>query len=645
MRFKERIQVFFDKPFLSLILTLFFFFGLLTLGFIESYFFFTKSNYPISDSTSRQIISSDIFLGDIPKNDEGSWDFGKMHKVYWQTSDIWVSTEELKKISEEAYLWMRVGVEKKSHPFDGEAYVLGRHEGAAFEVYDEDGNKLFQYGNTEDPSSVPKQFFIKYDWIKVPNPNTSYFYVRFLHKPGFLFSLSAIHNQIGDQWKILKSFAFQNLLPLSFNLFFITVGLISSLIYFIEFKKRYNLVLDFAAFCFLFGLFGLLKNEFFLFLVDNNSYLFMIPFFASNFVFIPMHSGLRRLFGSGKHYLIDIFLILNIIIATTMSVLGFFINHSSSVLFFFIEIRFFLILFSLFNIFVPIYVCYHKWKEGNKEAFGHTIGFSLTFVLIIIEIYFSFNDVPGMTNVVYWGVLFGVLSQGFALERAIFSHRQQALVYREDYLKVEKSLKESQLKTLQTKMSPHYLFNSLNTIHALHTVKPELVAESILRLANNYRFISDKTDRDWISFEEEWSFLEDYLHIQKLRFFDTIQIELKKSGDFSNVFLPPLVLQPIIENSFKHGFRSSEQNQLMIFIHAKMVTDEHVSITIYDNGSGISDEILMDEGKIYARSLGSIRERLSLLYKKFNFEITKNFPQGTRTTVEIFLTSKVSKTP
>lgn len=642
MKLGERLSHLLEKPYLSLIITIFFLFGLLVVGLVEAVYLIKENLNSKKPNHSRFITRADLFVGDIPKSEDGNWDFKKMNKVHWQASDLWESSELLRKVAEQPYIWMRAELEQNDEFTTKDPFVLARHEGSAFNVFDDEGILLYSFGNTEDPSSVPNQFYVNYNWVKVPNPKIKYFYIRFLHKEGFLFSLYAIQNRIGDQWEILKSFAFQNILPLSFNFFFITVGLICALIYIIEFKKSYNLVLDFASFCFLFGLFGLAKNDFFLFLLENNIYLFMLPFFASNFVFIPMLSGLRRLFGPGKYFLIDIFIFLNILIGLFVSGLSFFINSSSSILFFFIEIRFPLMIFSVLNIIVPVFVCYQKWKEGNREALGHTIGFSLTLVLVCLEIFYAISDVSGITDLVYWGVLFGVLSQGFALERAIFSNRQKAQSAMENLLKVEKSLKESQLKTLQTKMSPHYLFNSLNTIHALHTFKPELVPESILRLANNYRFISDKTDRDWIRFEEEWNFLEDYLHIQKLRFFDTIQIELKKTGDFSEVSLPPLVLQPIIENSFKHGFRKSEQEQLMIFIHAKMVNQDHLNITIYDNGSGIPEEILSDESKIFGRSLGSIKERLSLLYKKFTFEIGKNFPQGTRTTLDIYLSSRVT---
>ncbi len=644
MRLGERFSYFLERPYLSLTITVFFLVGLLGVGLVEALYLLKENLNSKRPNHSRFITKADIFVGDIPKSDNGSYDFKKMHKVHWQSSDIWEPSELLREIADQPYIWMRVELEENEEFTIKDPFALARHEGSAFDVFDDEGTHLYSFGNTEDSSTVPNQFYVRYDWIKIPNPNIKYFYIRFLHKQGFLFSITPIQNRIGDQWEILKSFAFQNILPLSFNFFFITVGLICTLIYIIEFKKKYNLVLDFASFCFLFGLFGLAKNDFFLFLLENNFYLFTLPFFASNFVFIPMLSGLRRLFGSGKYFLIDIFIFLNILIGLLVSILSLLINSSSDILFFFIEIRFALMIFSVLNIIVPVLVCYHKWRAGNREALGHTIGFSLTLILVCLEIFYAISDVSGITDLVYWGVLFGVLSQGFALERAIFSNRQKAQSAMEDLLKVEKSLKEVQLKTLQTKMSPHYLFNSLNTIHALHTFKPELVAESILRLANNYRFISDKTDRDWIRFEEEWNFLEDYLHIQKLRFFDTIQIELRKTGDFSEVSLPPLVLQPIIENSFKHGFRKSEQDQLMIFIHAKMVNQDHVNITIYDNGSGISDEVLYDESKIFGRSLGSIRERLSLLYKKFRFEIGKNFPQGTRTTLEIYLSSRVTKT-
>lgn len=627
---------FLEKPTLSICLL-----SLVVTVSITSYFYSVLK--PTDSSLSEYYLTenTEYFVGDIPADDNGEIDFQKMHKVYWESVSGWINDTELQRITDSEFIWLRC----KAFPNpkeNEELYILLEHSGLNIEIFTEYGDSVFKYGEFLEQEKLPNIFQSKFDWVKIPNDDSKYYYLRLYHKKGILFIITIIENLVGKQTALYREIALKNLTTIFFHSFFLMIGIICALVYFIELKKKYNILLDFAAFSLCFGLLGLSSNVLIRYLFTNSETLFILTTISSNFVFVPMLSGVRRLFGGGSYRVLDILIYINVFICSLTTILVFslpFFDLSHSLL---ISSRSFFILFNLINILGPIYITYETWNKGNPEAFGHFIGFSITLFLVILEIYLGIksND-NSNSKVVLWGVLFGVISQGFALERTIFANRQKAQLYKEDLLKAEKSLKESQLKTLQTKMSPHYLFNSLNTIHALHKIKPELIGDAILSLANNYRFISDRTDRDWIPFEEEWNFLEDYLHLQKLRFYDTIQIDFKKSGDFSSVVLPPLLLQPIIENSFKHGFRGSADEQFQLFIHAKMVRDSVFSFVVYDNGIGIPEELLADKGKLLERSLGNIKERLKNLYSEFSFEVTRNYPEGARTEIEIILTSRV----
>ncbi|EOQ90200.1 histidine kinase [Leptospira yanagawae serovar Saopaulo str. Sao Paulo = ATCC 700523] len=632
------ISRFLEKPYLSICLLF-----LITVVSITSYVYSIFK--PKDSSISEYYLSenAEYFVGDIPKDDTGKIDFQKMHKVHWLSSSGWINDDEFKRITDSEYIWLRS--KAFSEVENEDLHFLLEHAGLNIEIFNENGDTIFKYGEFSDPKYLPNIFQSKFSWVKIPNDGSKFYYLRLFHKKGILFSITIIENLIGKQTALYREIALKNVTAIFFHSFFLMIGIICAFVYFIEYKKQYNILLDFSSFSLCFGILGLTSNEFIRYLFTNTQTLYILSIIASNFVFIPMLSGVRRLFGSGSFRVLDILIYGDVVICSLTTILVFslpFSDISHSLL---ISTRSFFILFNLLNIIGPIFITYESWKKGNKEAFGHFIGFSITLVLVILEIIMAikYNDTTP-TGIVFWGVLFGVISQGFALERMLFTERQKALLYKEDLLKAEKTLKESQLKTLQTKMNPHYLFNSLNTIHALHKIKPELIGDAIMSLANNYRFISDRTDRDWIPFEEEWSFLEDYLHLQKLRFYDTIQIDFKKSGDFSNVVLPPLLLQPIIENSFKHGFRGSSEGQLQLFIHAKMIKDSVFSFVVYDNGTGIPEDLISDKQKLMSRSLGNIKERLKNLYSEFQFDITRNYPEGTRTEIEIILTSKVLPT-
>ncbi|TGN17297.1 sensor histidine kinase [Leptospira idonii] len=579
---------------------------------------------------------SSYLLGDLPKNSEGKYEFDTFENLPWIVdTNIWMNTEELTNLAISRFVWMRVkavNIEDIENP-----YTLLEHAGAYFQVYTDKGDLLFQFGDEfeNDAVVIPSLLDTQFNWVSLDQKPDQYYYLRILHREGFLFGINSIENRIASQSTIYNKFANNNLIPLFLYSFFLMIGIICALVYFIGYKKRYFVLLDFSIFAFLFGLLGFSTNDYFRFLSTDRYSLFFISMIASNFVYIPMHSGLRRLFGPGKWYILDVLIYLNLIIGTASTVLCLNLDVSPEVHSFFIQIRYFLVLFSILNILGPIVVTFLSWRKGKAMALPHFIGFSATLILVVIEIYLAIRDQSGFTRVAYWGVLFGVFGQGLALEKMMFSNAQKLQESQANLFKTEKSLKEVQLKTLQTKMSPHYLFNSLNTIHALHKIKPELIGDAILRLANNYRFFSDKTDRDLIPFEEEWEFIDDYLHLQKLRFYDTVTIEFKKTGDFKNTFIPPLVIQPIIENSFKHGFRNSSQGNWFIFINAKQDKDGNLQLTVFDTGAGISEEVLNDEEKLWSRSLGNIKERLDHSFPGNKFEISRNYPAGTRVYLEI----------
>lgn len=626
---------FLDKPW-----TTFFLFGSIGLTLLSTVFLslYRSANSEQNIITNR--LSFYYFMGDIPKEETGEWNFDKMVKVDWKEGSGWTDTEHLAKIAEEPIIWIRFDLTNSNSPQHG-SFVFLHTIGVDLVAFDSKGNVVFQTEpNLNAVRNVPI-FAQKYLWIPISESYPESLFLRVFHTKGYLFSIVPLSLQGNQKEVILKEFANINLIPILFMSFFLVLGIISCTIYLIEYKKKYNLLLDFAAFCFLFGLMGMASNPFFLYLSNVREEFFLCSFLASNFVFIPMHSGLRRLFGSGKFKLLDILIYFNLIFGISMMVLGFSLDHDPLAYQIFINLRVLFVLMNIINIGGSIFVSYYAYKAGKKESIGLILGFSITLILILVEMYFSLHEISSTVYFVYWGVLFGVFAQGLTLEKAIFSHRQTAQNYREDLLKAERSLKEVQLKTLQTKMSPHYLFNSLNTIHAMHKINPSIAGDAILRLANNYRFISDRTDRDWIPFEEEWSFLEDYLHIQKLRFFDTVEIEFKKTGDFSSVVLPPLLLQPIIENSFKHGFRNQTGSLFKLFINAKMVSESRFSFVVYDNGPGLPEELLANPNKTFERSLGNIRERLKNLYQDFRFELTQNFPQGARTEIEIVVSSRI----
>ncbi|PJZ70450.1 histidine kinase [Leptospira perolatii] len=161
---------------------------------------------------------------------------------------------------------------------------------------------------------------------------------------------------------------------------------------------------------------------------------------------------------------------------------------------------------------------------------------------------------------------------------------------------------ENNLKTLQDRMSPHFLFNTLSIIHSYLETNSALADSAILMLAENYRFLIDNANKELVPFDIEWQFMENYVNLLKLRFQDFMDVEIKKEGDFAGCLVPPLILQPLVENSYIHGIRDKE-GKGKIWIYARTLGGR-TEIKIRDNGSGFKD------GNNKSRTLVNIAERL-----------------------------------
>ncbi len=210
---------------------------------------------------------------------------------------------------------------------------------------------------------------------------------------------------------------------------------------------------------------------------------------------------------------------------------------------------------------------------------------------------------------------------------------------------------ELRMQALQTQMNPHFIFNALNAIQQYITTNDQETAMIYLaRFARLIRLIFEQSKRKEISLEEELEFLNLYLNLEKLRFGEKINIDLNVDQKVHQVAedwkLPPLLIQPIIENAFKHGLLHKKgSGELKISFE---IENSRLKCTIEDDGIGRkrSKEINSWRLKNHESSgLKSTKERLKILSQQENsstenFTITdlfneKNHPIGTR--VEIFI--------
>jgi two-component system sensor histidine kinase LytS len=177
--------------------------------------------------------------------------------------------------------------------------------------------------------------------------------------------------------------------------------------------------------------------------------------------------------------------------------------------------------------------------------------------------------------------------------------------------KNSKLLVEAELKALQAQINPHFLFNSLTVIASLCRTNAMKARELILHLSNHFR--NNLTiDRDLVNLEVELSHVKSYVEIEMARFEDKLKVEYDIEEGI-DCLLPPLTLQPLVENAIKHGILPQKEGGY-VRISASMDGDL-VNITIFDNGVGIPHETiekLNDKNVKHIDSIGlnNVNQRL-----------------------------------
>ena len=117
----------------------------------------------------------------------------------------------------------------------------------------------------------------------------------------------------------------------------------------------------------------------------------------------------------------------------------------------------------------------------------------------------------------------------------------------------EQLSKEAELFKLRSQFQPHFLFNSLNSISALTASDPKKARAMIYQLSDFLRGTLKKEEQQWITLEEETQYLQLYLDIEKVRFGHRLQTEIDIPAEALKFKLPPLILQPVVENAIKFG--------------------------------------------------------------------------------------------
>lgn len=289
-----------------------------------------------------------------------------------------------------------------------------------------------------------------------------------------------------------------------------------------------------------------------------------------------------------------------------------------------------------------IYTVYYLHKKGAKTWIGlclHAIfAIGLTFYSIYSQILLS-NWFLGTQDVISWNYIYTRAILGtdynfflyFSVIAIVYAYnffkKQKDYQVQESILKTQ--LSDAKMSALQSQLQPHFLFNALNDISSLVDIHPENAQDAIADLSDMLRHTLNLKNTKFITLQQEVTILNKYLSLEKIRFQEKLEFDIQYSKEIEKYLLPPLLLQPIVENAIKHGYSYSHDSIKITIVAYPKETKLHIDII--NNGAPLSLST-----PTYGTGLTNILARLDTLYQdNFSFQFKNQNPQGVCTSLQI----------
>lgn len=221
-------------------------------------------------------------------------------------------------------------------------------------------------------------------------------------------------------------------------------------------------------------------------------------------------------------------------------------------------------------------------------------------------------------------MMYGVVAAIFHTVRSSEARRMQALAATQ----AQGLLVVAELASLRNKLNPHFLFNTLHSIIALMRKDGKAAEAALFRFSDMLRYVLDteKNGTTHVALEDELNFVRDYLNLEALRLGHRLNVDWQLDEMAGGFGIPPLTVQPLVENSIKHAFNPrSQPGNLLIKTRLKALHGE-LEITIRDDGPGAE---LADVHASSGIGVKTVERRLQLEYgKRASFSINTTPGQG-----------------
>ena len=214
----------------------------------------------------------------------------------------------------------------------------------------------------------------------------------------------------------------------------------------------------------------------------------------------------------------------------------------------------------------------YSWlKAPGKRFLLGIIGASVYSALAMLTLIWFFRfvmniDITGNSpKIIYFTIIISILVLMVMLGKEfLFSWR--ALALQEEKMKNE--VLASKFESLKSQVNPHFMFNSLNTLTSLIYQNQDLAAKYVGQLSKVYRSVLSSGKNEIVTIGEELKILKSYIFLQSIRFEDRLKVDINISEDIQKKYIPPMVLQMLIENCIKHN-EITEENPLIIDVFSE----------------------------------------------------------------------------
>lgn len=216
-----------------------------------------------------------------------------------------------------------------------------------------------------------------------------------------------------------------------------------------------------------------------------------------------------------------------------------------------------------------------------------TIGLALAFIHLSGEESFWTGLTPRDEDVIVKITI--LLSTSLFIYKVVYallySYQHYAIAQIET-LQSERKQLELQFEALKGQISPHYLFNSLNTISSLIFKDLPSAEQFVRRLAQTYQYILATQSKKYVLLKEEVEFVQSYYYLLRIRFQQQLSVEINLPSGIMNSKIPPLTLQMLVENAVKHNSVSSDK-KLFIYITAQ----DNTYLKVINTKTGVLDTV------------------------------------------------------